>query len=140
MITVKRRLNFCAGHRVFGHESKCANVHGHNYEVHIVCVGGMQELDNIGRVIDFSVIKEKVGSWIDKELDHKFLVYEKDETLIAALDTINSPYFKMNRNPTAENIAHMLIKKAHELLKANNIRVTSVTVIETPNCSATVSS
>ena len=32
-LTCTRRLQFCAGHRVYGHESKCANVHGHNLAV-----------------------------------------------------------------------------------------------------------
>ncbi len=32
-MTATRRLQFCAGHRVYKHESKCANLHGHNYVV-----------------------------------------------------------------------------------------------------------
>ncbi len=31
MITATRRVQFCAGHRVHRHESKCRNLHGHNY-------------------------------------------------------------------------------------------------------------
>ena len=41
-----------------GHESKCAHLHGHNYKFEFHCTAG--SLDNVGRVIDFSDIKEKL--------------------------------------------------------------------------------
>ena len=31
MITATRRIQFAAGHRVFGHEGKCRWLHGHNF-------------------------------------------------------------------------------------------------------------
>lgn len=34
-ITCTRRLQFCAGHRVLGHEGKCARPHGHNYTLFV---------------------------------------------------------------------------------------------------------
>lgn len=37
MHEVERYHDFSAGHRVYGHESACAHLHGHNYRVHFVC-------------------------------------------------------------------------------------------------------
>ena len=54
MITCTRRIQFCAGHRVMGHEGKCRNLHGHNYVVFVTAQA--DELDSVGRVIDFSVL------------------------------------------------------------------------------------
>ena len=57
-VTCTRRLCFEAGHRVYGHESKCANLHGHSYKVERGLRSGA---GRVGRVIDFSVLKEKIG-------------------------------------------------------------------------------
>jgi hypothetical protein len=51
-----RRIPFAAGHRVFQHESKCRNLHGHNY-VAVLHARADAGLDALGRVIDFSVLK-----------------------------------------------------------------------------------
>ena len=58
MLTAERYHDISCGHRVVGHENKCRHLHGHNYRVHFVCTAA--NLDHIGRVIDFSIIKEKL--------------------------------------------------------------------------------
>ena len=72
MITCTRRFQFCAGHRVHRHESKCRNLHGHNYVLFVTVTA--PELDSLGRVIDFSIIKGLVGDWIDSKWDHGFIL------------------------------------------------------------------
>ena len=82
-----RRIQFCAGHRVKGHEGKCANVHGHNYVAYFHAESPSNQknsLDEVGRVIDLSVLKTKIGGWIDENWDHRFLAYSEDDTLIEA--------------------------------------------------------
>ena len=75
--TITRRLEFDAGHRVFGHESKCATLHGHRYVVEVTAQAA--KLDSVGRVIDFSVLKERIGAWLDEKWDHNVIVFEQDE-------------------------------------------------------------
>lgn len=140
MITCTRRLQFCAGHRVMGHENKCAMLHGHNYVVHITAQAA---LDSIGRVIDFSVLKEKVGGWIDYFWDHGFIVYEHDEPALTALRNfagdarLRQKIYHHPTNPTAENMAHHLLTTiCPYLLDSTGVRVTSVVVEETENCKA----
>ena len=62
-ITVMRKVQFCAGHRLLGHEGKCANLHGHNYLVEFHVTG--KEVDELGRVVDFAVINRLFKGWID---------------------------------------------------------------------------
>lgn len=131
--TITRRLRFEAGHRVVGHESKCAHPHGHSYVVLIEARALDGGLDGIGRVVDFGVIKAEVGVWIDDHLDHAFLVARDDHEL-RATDWPN--LFPMD-NPTAENIAALLYGVAVTMLEEHNIEVVSVTVQETENCTAT---
>ena len=64
-ITATRRLQFAAGHRVHGHEGKCRHLHGHNFVVFLTAAA--ENLDAVGRVIDFGVLKERIGGWIERE-------------------------------------------------------------------------
>lgn len=132
-----RKIHFCAGHRVLGHENKCATPHGHNYNVYITAEA--EELDTVGRVIDFSILKEKIGGWIDHYWDHTFLVFEEDTTLIAALQSVpaHKSHFVCSFNPTAENMAEYLLNVVGpKLLVGTNVQLTKVVVEETENCSA----
>ena len=55
MISICRYHDISVGHRICGHESHCARLHGHNYRIHFTCTA--DELDALGRVLDFQVVK-----------------------------------------------------------------------------------
>lgn len=140
MITCTRRLTFCAGHRVFGHESKCSHLHGHNYVVEVEAYG---KLDSIGRIIDFSVLKQLLGGWLEDHWDHGFIVYEHDERAVTMLSCFYSQeqasqkLYLMPTNPTAENMAVYLLKTICPMLfEDKGIVVKSITIHETENCHA----
>ena len=129
-----RKLWFCSGHRIVGHENKCANAHGHNYTLYVHARS--KDLDNIGRVIDFSVIKEKVNAWIEANWDHTFIIYENDELLMPLADklTLNKDPFIASFNPTAENMAHYLLKEiCPKLFENDNIVVNKIELWESEN-------
>lgn len=135
-----RRIQFCSGHRVMNHESKCANMHGHNYVAYFEAT--TNNLDELGRVIDFSVLKEKIGSWIDANWDHAFIYYKDDSVVHDVLMQVQSCLgahkdYELPLNPTAENLAMYLY---HEicpmLLEGTGVRIKKVTLEETENCSA----
>lgn len=136
---ITRRLEFDAGHRVYMHESKCNNIHGHRYVVELSCTG---KLDTLGRVIDFGVVKSICGKWLDDNLDHGMMFCDGDPLVevwsgFAAQQDIGwQKFFVMDKNPTAENIAEMLYYKFGELLEEYDINMQCVTVHETPNCKA----
>lgn len=137
MIAV-RRVQFCAGHRVYRHESKCAHLHGHNYVAFFHAEGIAAPLDQIGRVVDFSVLKEELGGWIDENLDHGFLVWERDAEVRSALDSLGHKRFVMQENPTAENIAALLLEVGNGRLARHGVRLVRVVLWETENCYAEV--
>jgi 6-pyruvoyltetrahydropterin/6-carboxytetrahydropterin synthase len=136
----QRHHDFCAGHRVAGHESKCAHFHGHNYRIHFNCEAS--KLDAIGRVIDFSEIKTRLCDWIEREWDHKFLMWERDPFLI------ENPHAAKNIpglvlvpfNPTAENMAeHLIFIVGPIQLDGSGVQLRSVRIEETRKCSVYVS-
>ena len=112
-LALVRQLKFCAGHRLYGHESKCAFFHGHNYrvDVEVVAAGGGSEVDSVGRIVDFSLIKRRMLTWLDDNWDHAFLLFEEDANGLAAIKLVHpTKYFVMPWNPTAENMARYLLE------------------------------
>ncbi len=139
MITCSKTLEFDAGHRVMGHEGLCANGHGHRYAVEIDA-HPILGLDAIDRVIDFGVLKAKIGGWINEHWDHAFIVNEKDTAVIAACKDLGWRVFLLPANPTAEGIAEYLLEiVCPELMRGTGVEVHAVTVHETPTCKATAS-
>lgn len=110
MITCVRKIQFCAGHRLLNHEGKCKHLHGHNYVGFFYAVA--EEQDACGRVIDFSVLKERIGGWIDKNWDHGMILNTADEVALMAVITCEQQkLYTLPFNPTAENMAKYLLQK-----------------------------
>ncbi len=133
MITT-RRLEFDAAHRILNHESKCKMLHGHRY---VLEVGFLAEkLDDLGRVIDFGVVKDLLGKWIDDNFDHNTILATKDKNLGAeiAKNTGQKIYY-LDENPTAENIAlHLLHEICPKIFAKKNVKCVAIRLYETPNC------
>jgi 6-pyruvoyltetrahydropterin/6-carboxytetrahydropterin synthase len=136
MVTAERYHDISCGHRVAGHESKCQYLHGHNYRIHFVV--GSDELDSIGRVMDFSVIKTKLCMWIEDNWDHKFLMWEHDPLLPDLKASTGSSIVVTPFNPTAENMAQYLVEEIGiDQLAGTGCVLIECRVEETRKCLAT---
>ncbi len=134
MITAERYHDISMGHKVTGHESKCAHLHGHNYRFHFKI--GALELDHVGRVMDFSVIKEKLCMWLEFNWDHKFMIWEHDDSaeLLKSIDP--DGVVIVNFNPTAELMAEHFVKEiAPQQLAGTGCILVSLKIEETRKCS-----
>ena len=91
MYYISKRMEIAGAHQLkLDYESKCQNLHGHNWIVVIYCKS--EELNNNGMIIDFKHIKNKIAD----KLDHKYIN-----------DIITF-------NPTAENIAKWICDEIGE--------------------------
>jgi len=134
-----RRIRFNAGHRLFGHEGKCAYFHGHNYVAEFHVTGA--ETDAVGRIMDFAKLKEVLKGWIDENWDHSFILSREDENGIAAIRQVEPcRYFVLPYNPTAENMAHYLLEAVcPQLLDDFHVTAWKVVVWETEeSCAAAI--
>ncbi len=133
MHTITRLLEIDAGHRLMNHESKCSNVHGHRYRFEVTC--SAEALDAVGRVVDFGVIKELVGGWLDANWDHGF-IYERGDAIGEAVALAGHKVFMLEVPPSAENMVTFVHQIAESLLVQHGLTVTNVRCYETPNCFA----
>lgn len=135
MISIGRYHDFSYGHRVYGHENKCSDLHGHNGRVYFVLTAS--ELDDVGRVMDFGEVNRILCQWIENYWDHKFLLYIGDPLYELMKDAPG--VIAVNFNPTAESLARELLTIIGPLLLPDHIKLTSVTFYETRKCFAIAS-
>ena len=128
------------GHRVLNHRSVCKGLHGHRYKAEICVEGDLVETKDAseeGMVIDFADIKKTAQKFIQEELDHAFMVWEKDIELLE--------FFKNSKGhkpvivpftPTAENVAAYIFNELKDKFTDVFIRglhLQSVKLWETPS-------
>ena len=114
------RSAFEAAHFIDGYAGKCSRLHGHNWIIEAVVRG--EELDNLGMLIDFKILKAELNKVLE-EFDHRFL----NELKVFA-----------EENPTAENLARKIYKKlAAAEIFSGAAKLYAVKVFETPNSCVT---
>ncbi|HID42527.1 MAG TPA: 6-carboxytetrahydropterin synthase QueD [Archaeoglobaceae archaeon] len=105
MYRLRVKSHFDAAHKLVGYEGKCSELHGHGWKIEIFVTG--ENLDEIGILIDFKVLKEKLEEIIRK-FDHSYL---------------ND--FREIGNPTSENISKYIFRKLKlpESVRLEKVRV-----------------
>ena len=114
---------FEAAHRIVGYEGKCRRLHGHNWTVEAVVRG--RELDRLGMLIDFKILKAALNAVLD-EFDHQYL------NELPAFETLN---------PTAENLARLIFDRmsASSVFDNSSARMSAIKIFETPRSCVTYS-
>ncbi len=92
MFRLRTKTDFDAAHWLEDYEGKCARLHGHLWVVEAFVTG--EELDEIGFVMDFGVIKDALKEIIN-DLDHYCLNDEVPDI----------------GNPTCENVAKYIYNR-----------------------------
>ncbi len=136
---IAKIIQWDMGHRILHHRSICRGIHGHRYKAEICLSGDLVKITGLseeGMVIDFADIKKIAKEYIQEELDHAFMVWEKDEELINFLKKSegHKPVI-VPFNPTAENVAayifNTLNDKFQDVFKTG-LHLHSVKLWETP--------
>jgi len=119
MYELKVVTKFSAAHQLTMVDSKCENMHGHNWKIEVYVTG--EKLDEGGVVMDFGEIKKHIAE-IMSMLDHKYL---------NELD-----YFKQSQ-PSSENIAYFVAAELQPRIDNPSVRISRVTAWESDDACAT---
>lgn len=140
-ISITRRIEFDAGHRVPDHQGQCRNLHGHRYAIEITVSGAVhQEPGNPenGMVTDFGQLKEILVSEIVDPWDHAFLVAKSDKAVLELIKAIpNHKTVVLDSVPTVENlvaVASQKLRAAFQKRFGDAVTLEMVRLYETPNC------
>ena len=94
MYYVSKRMEIAGAHHLeIPYESKCSNLHGHNWIITVHCKS--EKLTDYGMIVDFALVKKKIHG----VLDHSNINDVLDNKI----------------NPTAENMAKWICDKVSEL-------------------------
>lgn len=101
---------FDASHLLVGHSGKCRNMHGHTWKIKIIVAGN--ELDEIGMLVDFSILKKKLKNVL-KEFDHSVILWDCDENneRITHHIKMEDKLVLLKYNPTAEYLSKYIYEK-----------------------------
>ena len=145
MLTITRKLEFDAGHRIPDHNSQCRNLHGHRYTLEITLTGQVVEHDGYadnGMIMDFSDVKALARENLVDLWDHAFLVYEKDVKVKEFLESLpNHKTVVLNRVPTVENLAKIafdILRAVYQDRYSTGLSLSKIKLFETPNCWAEI--
>ena len=111
--------NFESAHRLThpGATVKCKSIHGHSWRATLTVE--RVELDDRGMVIEFGVFKTSWRKFIDDQVDHHLILYEKDPMADAVRDAYpDSRILLLPSEPTTEHIASWLYDRSKEVLEA----------------------
>lgn len=109
LVAIKLKGAISSAHYLPGYKGKCANLHGHNWDVEVGVEGAVDP--NTGMVIDFTELKPAVKS-VAGSLDHKLLN-----------DIIPMP--------TAENVVDYIWRELEDFAKTYKVKLAFVRVWET---------
>ena len=110
-LTIKS--HFDAAHALRGYPGECRLLHGHTWDIEVTVAAA--ELDEIGIVYDFKLLKDDLNAVLDT-YDHAYL----NEI---------EPFTELS--PTAENLARVIYARLAETVDTR-VRVVEVAVWESP--------
>lgn len=96
MFRVIKEMEIAGAHRLeLPYQSKCSNLHGHNWRITVVCEA--EDVNESGMVQDFTLIKKEVSDLLDHRCVNDIVDF----------------------NPTAENIARWICKRIPNCVKVS---------------------
>jgi 6-pyruvoyl tetrahydropterin synthase/QueD family protein len=119
---IRVRHNIEMAHRLSLTPGKCENIHGHTWWCTMSLLG---DVDETGKVLEFGKVKEEFRSYLDRNYDHRLLLYDRDELMTNTLHpSLHYPGLRMTMfDPTTENVANEIFEWATQLFQLQQVHI-----------------
>ncbi len=134
-IRITKIFHFEMAHALHGYDGKCAQIHGHSYELSVTAIGEpIHDTSNpkLGMVMDFGVLKKLVNEAIVNELDHGLILSNQSEKLSKSTTQLFDRVVYVPFQPTCENLLSDMAEKLQKVLP-QEVKLHSLKLVETPS-------
>ncbi len=126
------KIEFSAAKRLMNYDGKCNNIHGYTHIIEATFINQASQTSSM--VMDFYEIKNILGNWIDKKLDHNLILNKSDKILGDVIENLTGQtIFYLDYDPTAENIASYIKNEICPAIFPKNIICTRIKLYDNPS-------
>lgn len=121
-------------HALHGYDGKCAQIHGHSYELAVTILGDpINDTSNpkLGMVMDFGELKKIVNEKVVSQLDHAVLLSTDSGKITSETQELLERVLYVDFQPTCENLLLDIVAKLKPEI-ADNLKLHSLKLTETP--------
>lgn len=127
MITLTKKFEFEAAHRLSNYQGACKEIHGHTYKLAVTISGQIDEESDM--ILDFKVLKNHVKKAILDHVDHALILKDAKENR-QIFQNYTGNIFWMTTEPTAERMLLWMVVQLTTILPPY-IRLESLQLYET---------
>ena len=102
MITLTKKFEFEAAHRISNYEGPCREIHGHTYKLEVTISGPINPKTDM--ILDFKILKNLVKISVIEQFDHALLLKDNEENR-KLFEHYSGKITWMKAEPTAEPVA-----------------------------------
>ncbi|MDF2156509.1 6-carboxytetrahydropterin synthase [Algoriphagus sp. CAU 1675] len=115
MITLTKKFEFEAAHRISNYEGPCLEIHGHTYKLEVTISGPIDPVTDM--ILDFKTFKNLVKKSIIEQFDHALLLKDNEENR-KLFEGYAGKIAWMNSEPTAERMLQGMADTLQRLISA----------------------
>ena len=133
-IRITKIFHFEMAHALHGYDGKCAQIHGHSYELSVTVIGTPiieKENPKLGMVMDFGEMKKMVNTEVVSKLDHSLLLSDASKPISSETEELFQRVVRVAFQPTCENLLIDIADKLKPKL-LDNLQLHSLKLVETP--------
>lgn len=116
MITITKKVEFEAAHRLSNYQGACSEIHGHTYKL-AATFGGIIDPDT-DMILDFKILKNILKLSILEPLDHRLILKENAENR-GIFSAYTGKITWMESEPTSERMIEWMAKRLTALVPSS---------------------
>lgn len=101
MITLTKKFEFEAAHRISNYEGLCREIHGHTYKLEVTISGPIDPATDM--ILDFKILKNIIKTSVIEQFDHALLLKDNEENR-KLFEEYTGKITWMKTEPTAERM------------------------------------